>query len=81
VEDGERSGCPRSHRTDMSVEKVWNLVHSVNQAYYMEILKWLCVALCRKRPELWPSNWILHHDDASAYRALCEVVSGPKIDY
>jgi len=27
VEDGERS-CPRSHRTDENVEKVWNLVYS-----------------------------------------------------
>jgi hypothetical protein len=28
VEDGERSGCQRSHRTDENVDKVWNLVHS-----------------------------------------------------
>jgi len=28
MEDDERSGHPRSHRTDENVEKVWNLVHS-----------------------------------------------------
>jgi hypothetical protein len=27
VESDERSGCPRSHRTNENVEKVWNLVH------------------------------------------------------
>jgi hypothetical protein len=24
----------------------------------------------RRRPELWPNNWILHHDDAPAHKAL-----------
>jgi len=28
VEDDERSGCPRSYRTNENVEKVWNIVHS-----------------------------------------------------
>jgi hypothetical protein len=28
VEDDERSGCPRLHKTDEDVEKVQNLVHS-----------------------------------------------------
>jgi hypothetical protein len=28
MKDGERSSCPRSHRTNKNVEKVWNLVHS-----------------------------------------------------
>jgi hypothetical protein len=26
--------------------------------------------LCRKRPELWPKEWILHHDNAPAHKAL-----------
>jgi hypothetical protein len=42
----ERSGHPRSQRTDENVEKVQILVHSsrhvrINKAYYVEILKWL----------------------------------------
>jgi transposase len=24
----------------------------------------------RKRPELWPNDWIFHHDNAPAYREL-----------
>jgi hypothetical protein len=28
VEDAERSGHPRSHRTDENVKKVQNMVHS-----------------------------------------------------
>jgi hypothetical protein len=26
-------------------------------------------AVCRKRPELWPNYWILHHDNAPAHKA------------
>jgi hypothetical protein len=29
---------------------------TANQVYYVEILKWLCEALSRKRPELWHSD-------------------------
>jgi alpha-L-fucosidase len=54
---------------------------TVSQAYYMEILKRLREAVRRKRPELWTNDWILHHDNAPAHKALCQVVSGPKIDY
>jgi hypothetical protein len=41
-----------------------------NQAYYLEILKRLREAVYRKRPELWPNDWILHHDNAPAHKAL-----------
>jgi hypothetical protein len=27
-------------------------------------------AVHRKRPELWPSNWILHHDNAPAHKVF-----------
>jgi hypothetical protein len=37
---------------------------TVYRAYYMEILKRLLEAMHRKRPKLWPRNWILHHDSA-----------------
>jgi hypothetical protein len=36
----------------------------------MEILKRLREALHRKRPELWPNDWILHHDNAPADKEL-----------
>jgi hypothetical protein len=43
---------------------------TVNQAYYVEILKRLHEALRRKRLELWSNDWILHHDSASARKVL-----------
>jgi histone-lysine N-methyltransferase SETMAR len=42
---------------------------TVNQAYYLEILKQLHEAVHRKRPELWTSDWIFHHDNAPAHLA------------
>jgi hypothetical protein len=36
----------------------------------VEILKWFCEAVYRKRPEPWPSDWILHRDSAPAHKAL-----------
>jgi hypothetical protein len=42
---------------------------TANQAYYVKILKWLHEAR-RERPELWPNDWILHHDNAPAHKAL-----------
>jgi histone-lysine N-methyltransferase SETMAR len=49
------------------------LIHSTrpfNQAYDVEMLKWLHEAVCRKRPELWPDHWILHHDNAPAHKVF-----------
>jgi transposase len=43
---------------------------TVNQAYCVEILKRLREAVRRKRPELWPNDWILHYDNAPAHKAL-----------
>jgi fatty acid-binding protein DegV len=43
---------------------------TVNRAYYVEILKWLCEAVHRKRHKLRPNDWILHHDNAPAHKAL-----------
>jgi len=49
----------------------------------VEILKRLREAVSRKRPELWPNDWILHHDNAPAHKTLSvkQEVSGPKISY
>jgi hypothetical protein len=43
---------------------------TVNQAYYAEILKRLLQAARRKRPQLRPIDWILHHDNVPAHKAL-----------
>jgi len=36
----------------------------------VEILKRLCEVVRTKRPEIWPKDWILHHDNAPAHKAL-----------
>jgi hypothetical protein len=48
------------------------IVHIIaKQAYYVKILKELHEAVHRKMPELWPNNWILHHDNnAPAHKTL-----------
>jgi histone-lysine N-methyltransferase SETMAR len=43
---------------------------TVNQHCYLEILARLHEAVRRRRPELYPDAWILHHDNAPAYDAL-----------
>jgi len=43
---------------------------TVKQGYYVEILKQLCETVHRKRPELRPNDWILHHDNAPAHKVL-----------
>jgi hypothetical protein len=43
---------------------------TVSQAYYEEILKRLREAVHRKKPELRPNDWIPHHDNAPAHKAL-----------
>jgi hypothetical protein len=37
---------------------------TIDQAYCTETLKQLRESVCRKRPELWPNDWILQHDNA-----------------
>jgi hypothetical protein len=36
----------------------------------METLKQLCEAVHRLGPELWPKDWMLHHDNAPAHKVL-----------
>jgi hypothetical protein len=43
---------------------------SINAAHHVEILKPLREAVRIKRPEPWLNDWILHHDNAPAYKAL-----------
>jgi hypothetical protein len=43
---------------------------TVNQNCYLEILTRLREVVRRRRPELWPETWILHHDNAPVHDAL-----------
>ena len=44
---------------------------TVNQVYYLEVLKRLREKVRWKRPKLFANNsWILHHDNAPAHMAL-----------
>ena len=43
---------------------------TVNQHLYVEILTRLRESVRRKRPDLWKSGWMLHHDNASCHNAL-----------
>jgi len=43
---------------------------TVNQTYYVEILKRLLETVLRKIPELWPIFWILPHDSAPTHKTL-----------
>jgi hypothetical protein len=55
---------------------------TVNQAYYVETLKRLHEAVHRKRPELCPSDGILHHDSGSDHTALSDKqFPAQKVDY
>jgi hypothetical protein len=42
----------------------------VNQHCYSELMAKLREAVCRRRCELWPDAWILHHHNAPAHDAL-----------
>ena len=45
--------------------------HTVNAAFYVEVLKRLRENMRKKRPDLWRNNtWLLHHDNAPAHAAL-----------
>jgi len=44
---------------------------TVNQVYYLEVMKRLREIVRRTRPEFFASNsWILHHDNAPTHTAL-----------
>jgi len=43
---------------------------TVNQQYYIEVLRKLRERVRMKRPEFWSYGWILHQDNASAHNAL-----------
>jgi hypothetical protein len=50
--------------------KSFHKARQLKQASYAEMLKWLLESVRRKRPELWPNDWNLHHDNVPAHKAL-----------
>jgi len=70
----ESSGRPRSHRNDEDVEKVRNLVHLDRRLtirpMYLQINLDKKNYMSRKRPELWPNDWILQNGNAPTHKAL-----------
>jgi hypothetical protein len=65
MEDDEKDGCPRSHRTDENVGKVWILLHSVGHLSMRAILVQLNLKIKQgKRPEL------CNNDYSTAHKAL-----------
>jgi hypothetical protein len=44
---------------------------TVNQQFYLNVLKQMYDSLRQKRPEKWQSgDWLLHHDNAHAHTAF-----------
>ena len=44
---------------------------TVNEEYYLEVMRRLREAIRKKRPNLWKNNsWLLHHDNAPAHSSL-----------
>ena len=43
---------------------------TVNQHYYINVLKRLREKIRKKRPQLWSGEWLLHQDNAPAHTAL-----------
>jgi hypothetical protein len=63
----EIGNVDNAHHFDFIVQD-----QNVSQTYYMEIVEWLREAVSRKMPELWPTDWILHHDNAPTHKALSD---------
>jgi hypothetical protein len=59
-----------------ALDKNW----TVNQVYYLEVLKRLREKVRRKLPKLFANNsWILHYDNAPAHAALTEFLATKQI--
>jgi hypothetical protein len=43
---------------------------TVNHTYYVQTMKRLHEAGNAKGPEFWPNDWMLHHNNAPAHKAL-----------
>jgi hypothetical protein len=54
---------------------------TVNQAYYVKILKQLHEGVWRKRPELWSNDWVLYHGNDPTDRHSISSSFWLKINY
>jgi hypothetical protein len=71
MEDDERRGRPRSHRTDENVETVLTVVRSDRRLTITATAVQLNVDKeTVKRPELWPNDCVLHYNNAPARKDL-----------
>jgi len=75
----DRLSTSHTKETVASVREIiradWRLtireVAEVSKEFHKTVLQRLRGAVCRHRPEKWhSSNWILHHDNAPAHRAV-----------
>jgi hypothetical protein len=63
--------CPQIEITNGDNDHHFLRFHSTkpaNVAYYVEILKQLRDSVLRRRPKIWPNDWILHHDNSQLTR-------------
>ena len=53
------------------------LGETVSKEFYLNILKRLREAVCRKRPEAWTNMWMLHRDNSPAHASflICEFLT------
>ncbi|UYV72858.1 hypothetical protein LAZ67_10001012 [Cordylochernes scorpioides] len=70
---------PYYKRTQAKIRIMQGLVHyefvpegqTINQHYYLDVLRRLREAVRQKRPEKWhQKNWLLHHDNARPHTAV-----------
>jgi hypothetical protein len=82
IEENERNDYPIFCRTDENVKKLRNLVHSGRRVSVSTMAVQLNLGKeTVKKPELWPNDWILHHDNVPVHKVLCQAILGPKIYY
>jgi len=67
------------------LSSIWKLLftsssfHKASQQGLLFVnIELLCEAVCRKRPDLWPNDWILHYENDPADKALSVKQFWPK---
>jgi hypothetical protein len=79
VKDDERTGRPKTHRTDENFSLGVSLTRSNSEpALLFGNIGKVREAVRRRRRELWPDAWILHRNNALAHDALAVREFWPK---